>query len=191
MFTSVNQTEDNETSADNLIKLSNKKFKHEILEVIQPSYKNDIKYAMEWRSTWHKISSWLGVIAEVLVGISILIAFIAASKIIPDGDGPFYAFVAGSFGSVSRILARFSDSAKKRSQKKTSELNELLSAIGINYKIPDITDNNDDEPQTEPSKLSNTNNPINGSISDTEDVELGLDANTNSPKKTVKVVKNS
>jgi len=172
-------TKDNEAETDNLIKLSTKKFKHEILEVIQPSYKNDIKYAVEWRGTWYKISSWLDVIAEVFIGISILVAFISASSIIPAGDGPLYAFISGSLGSVSRILARFSDSAKKRSQKKTSELNELLSAIGINYKIPDITDNDDDESKTEPNKISNTNNTSNNSDID---VELGLEIQEDSNK---------
>lgn len=177
----INISSNNEDT-NSLLNLSSREFKREIAEVIKPSYKSDVQYAMKWRGTWHKISSALSVIGEILIGLSILVAFIASSSIIRTEDGPWYSFVAGSLGTVSRILAKFSDSAKTRSQKKTSELNELLSAVGINYKIPDITDDDiDEEPKVTQNKKSNSNyKPLNTSDisnvdnADNIDVELGI-----------------
>ena len=119
--------------------VSSQAFKQQIINDIQSHYAEDIKYAMFWKTQWHKISTSLHTTAEVLIILSVILAFIAASSVIGDEYVSICALVSGGLGVVSRSLELFSASTRKKSKKKTDELNELLAGIGIDHKVPDIT----------------------------------------------------
>ena len=119
--------------------VSSQSFKQQIINDIQSHYSENIKHAMFWKTQWYKISTGLHTTSEVLIILSVILAFIAASSVIEYEYVSICALISGGLGVVSRSLELFSISTKKKSKKKTDELNELLCGRGIDHKVPDIT----------------------------------------------------
>jgi hypothetical protein len=113
-------------------------FKQQIINELQPSYMNDIKHAMFWKTRWYQITTNLNTASEVLIMLSVILTFVAASATIGEENVSICALVAGGIGVLSRSLKLFSQSTRKKSQKNTDDLNELLGNLGIDHKIPDI-----------------------------------------------------
>lgn len=113
-------------------------FKQKIISDIQSHYSENIKHAMFWKTEWYKITTGLHTTSEVLLIISVILAFLAGSSVIGEEYVSICALVSGGLGVISRSLELFSKSTKKNSQKKTDELNELLGGLGIDHRVPDI-----------------------------------------------------
>ena len=110
-----------------------------ISEVIDPDYKNNIKYEMSWRSRYYKISGFLLISSKLFLYFSSIIAFIGASDIISLPNKSYFSFFAGCSVLLSELTLKFSDFSRNRSKKKTLEVNDLLHALGSSISIPDIT----------------------------------------------------
>jgi hypothetical protein len=121
-------------------------FREEIVKsILEPKYKEEIRYAMIWRIRWYKIWGWTGFLSKIIFYSSAIFAFIGSSDIIDQSNKSKFAFVAGTCTLISELMSKFSEYAKQKSKKKTSELNESLDSLGFKNSIPDITDNDDYE----------------------------------------------
>jgi hypothetical protein len=164
-------------------------FKQQVINELQPSYLKDIKHAMFWKTEWYKVTNSLHTAAEVLIMISVILTFVSASAIIDAENVSICALVAGGIGVVSRSLELFSKSTKKKSQKNTDDLNELLGGLGIDHRVPDIAnDYNSLEEGSRDESKDDSENDVN-----LGDFEMGLmrkKSGTDSPdKQKVKITK--
>lgn len=167
-------------------------FKQQVIKELQPLYLKDIKHAMFWKTQWYKVTTGLHTASEVLIMLSVILTFVAASAIIGDDNVSICALVAGGIGVLSRSLELFSQSTKKKSQKNTKNLNELLDRLGIDHKIPDIANdyNSIEEGSKDDSKDDSRDEPYNNI--NLEDFEMGLMRKTpdiESSNKKVKITK--
>jgi ABC-type Fe3+-siderophore transport system permease subunit len=120
--------------------LKSKMFNEIILEKIKQSLKNEISDAALWRFTWAKIATAMFCISEVLMIIQTALSFTAASYQIL-----LISYLAGVIGVVAIGLNRFGSYSKNQSSEKTTQLNKLLKAIGIEDALPDLIDDGKDK----------------------------------------------
>jgi hypothetical protein len=120
--------------------LKSKMFNEIILEKIKQSLKNEINDAALWRFTWAKIATAMFCISEVLMIIQTALSFTAASYQIL-----LISYLAGVIGVVAIGLNRFGSYSKNQSSEKTTQLNKLLKAIGIEDVLPDLIDDGKDK----------------------------------------------
>lgn len=107
-------------------------------ELVDVSYYEDVKYNIESKSRWKFLGDVSEGIAQLLMGVSSILAFAAGAF-----NYTVLSFIAGAIGVGSLVLLRISAYAMKESSERTAQVNRVLDQIGIN-KIPDIVINSAD-----------------------------------------------
>jgi len=141
--TSIIIDENNKSENDEMLikklavkKIGSKTFRTKIIEdYVRPNMIDDIDNCFLWRNRWSKISAYAFCCAEILGLIQTGLAFSAASF-----NLILISYLAGMFGVMCIAFNRFGSYSKNVSSDKTNQLNEILSTVGINDKIPDLMD---------------------------------------------------
>lgn len=118
-------------------------FASKIVTQIQSAYQGDIESSLEGRKSCHKTASSFMTLEKILLAISTILVFVTASDLVGDSS-KIISFVAGGLIVVAEAIAGFQVYAKKASQTKTKELNELLANSGLEFVMPDLTDDHYD-----------------------------------------------
>ena len=88
--------------------ISSQSFKQKIINDIQIHYSDNIKHTMFWKTEWYKITTGLHTTSEVLLIISVILAFLAGSSVIGEEYVSICALASGGLGVISRSLELFS-----------------------------------------------------------------------------------
>lgn len=126
--------EDKEDKGDKEDKEDKKEIGQKIVkELIEPTYYQDAKTSLEWRSRWKKIGDVSEAMAKILASIATIVAFAAGFF-----DLSILSFISGCLGTVSLVFLQFSSYAMNESRERTQRTNRILEDLGT-MKIIDIT----------------------------------------------------
>lgn len=110
-------------------------------ELIDPSYYNDVKYNLQWRSNWKWIGDVSEVLSKIFIGIAAVIAFASGFF-----GHTYLSFISGCLSTLSFITLHFSAYAMKESKESNYITNRLLEKLGLDDMVniaiePDENDN--------------------------------------------------
>ena len=100
--------------------------KNRINNLINQNYYSDLKYNIGSKSRLKIISDWSDGLAQLLMGISVVLAFAAGYF-----DHYILSFIAGCMGTISMVVLKFSSYAMKESKERTDQVNLILRKLGI------------------------------------------------------------
>ena len=130
-------TEDDES--EETVVFIDTRFKNNVADMVRPAYERDIQYTLKWRYQWNRISSGFNGIYEALCALGIIAAFVASSSLVTDYSD-YVSLTSGILYTLAKVFEKFTMYAKKNSQRRTKELNVLLDNAGVDFMMPDITD---------------------------------------------------
>src|SRR5581483_1250606 len=87
-------------------------------ELVDKSYYNDIKFNLKWKSYWKVIADVSETLAQILIGISAVLAFASGFF-----EYTLLSFIAGCFGTASLVLYKFSSYSMGESKERTAQVN--------------------------------------------------------------------
>jgi hypothetical protein len=104
-----------------------------IKNIIVPNIVKDIKQLSSTPRTWRNISNFTQTLSHISAAVGIVFSFCSAAYGITD-----WGIYGGIASTLSVILNKFSDYAKKESKERTEELNIILTQFKISS-VPDLT----------------------------------------------------
>ena len=105
-----------------------------VRDLVEPSYKTDVKNMIESKRCWRLTGHIFETISKILVALGGIFSFSAGYY-----EDPILSFIAGSITTISLAMLQFASFAYKENKKQTQELNNTLTKLGIET-IPDIPD---------------------------------------------------
>lgn len=107
--------------------------KKSIEELINYSYKRDVRDTIYGRFSWRKWSDFYEASSKVFSGVATIAAFAAGAY-----NDPHLSFAAGTIGTVSLVFMTLAAYATKESKERTEQLNATLVHLGV-ARVPDIS----------------------------------------------------
>lgn len=104
-----------------------------VKELVEPAYYDDVKYNINSRNRWKKISDITSAFSQILFGISIIMSFAVGFF-----DINMLSFISGSIGVSAMVVMKISSYAMNESRERTNQINIILKKLNIS-EIPDIT----------------------------------------------------
>jgi hypothetical protein len=95
-------------------------------DMIEPSYKNEIKENLKLRKYFKRLGLSFEVSSKIFLGISTVVSFSAGIY-----NNHLLAFLSGTASTISLVLMQFSSFSYREAKKSTSELNVILKKLNI------------------------------------------------------------
>ena len=103
------------------------KLQTEIVGEVETSTLRDVKESIRWRYLWTKCSHSLEAIAMACMSVSSILSFAAGYYV----SQQWISFLAGTIGTLSLAILRYSTYAKSESRERTKDLNAILERVNI------------------------------------------------------------
>ena len=126
-----------------------------IQSIIIPNIRKDIKQLSSTPRIWRSISNLSQTLAHIAAAIGIIFSFCSAAYAISD-----WGIYGGIASTMSVILNKFGDYAKKESRERTEELNLYLKGVMKTGGVPDLTSVMTDEDSSSDIDLEKGNSTI-------------------------------
>ena len=102
----------------------------EVRQLVADTLKDDIRRSLQGRTAWRRVSNAFEAIAKGLTAVSSVLAF-AASAVSDADKADILSFTSGTVGTVGLCLLTYAVYAHRESQQRTTELNSVLTSIGV------------------------------------------------------------
>ena len=125
---------------------------HITLQIIQPSYVDDVTTFIRGRSWWRTAGMTFETVSKLLMGAGSVLSF--ASGVYQNTN---FSFIAGSISTLSVVSLQFSTFCFRESKKSTEHLNRLLKNLQLDL-VPELvrdpTEEKEDDKDTKAVSLS-------------------------------------
>ena len=95
-------------------------------ELIEPSYKEEVKQNIEGKKRWKRVGQLTETLSKIFVAVSGIISFSAGYL-----NNPVLAFVSGTMTTISLMVLQFSSFSYNQNKKQSAELNAILQKLNV------------------------------------------------------------
>lgn len=134
------------------IKISDETKLFIVHNLVEPSYKSEIKNMIEGKKCWRITGQVFETVSKLMVAMSGIFSFSSGYY-----SNTTLSFIAGSISCVSLALLQFSSFSYSENKKQSMELNVLLKKLDIDT-IPVISRNTDETEQDFAKSIKKNNN---------------------------------